>query len=84
MNWIDVLNHHLWTGKITELEHDESRSSQFDSEQPPLYILPTPQLIDDLDILEAIFQKKILLVSIFVTPKWLKHIMGFSMLREEV
>ena len=58
MIWIDVLNHHLWTGKITKSKHDEACSSQFDSKQQPLHDLSTPRLFDDLDILETIFSEE--------------------------
>ena len=55
MSWIDVLNHHLWTEKITEEEYDEVYRSQVDTDQAPQYVLPTPRLFDDLDVLEAMF-----------------------------
>ena len=58
MSWIDVLNHDLCTIKITESEYDEVCSSLFNSEHPPCYVLPTPWLFDDLDILEAIFFRR--------------------------
>ena len=58
VSWINVLNHHLWTVTITESDHDELCSHQFDSEHLPSHVLPTLRFFDDLDILEAIFFRR--------------------------
>ena len=57
-SWLNVLNYNLWTGNISESEHDEVYFSKFDSEKPPQYVLPTPRLFENLEILEAFFFRR--------------------------
>jgi len=54
-SWLDVLNHHLWSGKISEEEFDEIYQSQASLDSPPEFVIPTMRLFDDVEILEAIF-----------------------------
>ena len=55
--WGDILDHYVFTGKLSQEEAEALIESQEETDKPPKFVLPVPRLFDDVTMLERIFER---------------------------